>query len=164
MRYHYQIRGQDREILLERQDERYLAVVDGVSYEFTVLSSGPGELDLLFDGHPVRLHWAADGDKKWVALDGCTYLLEKPLPPTRRRSGETGSENVLRAPMPAQVRAVLCAPGEAVSKGQPLLLLEAMKMEIRLAAQADGVVKSVLAEVGETVQREQALVEFETNW
>jgi 3-methylcrotonyl-CoA carboxylase alpha subunit len=161
MRYHYQIRGENREILLERQGERYLAVVDGVSYEFSVLNTGPGELDLLFDGHPVRLHWAADGDKKWVALDGCSYLLEKPLPPARRRAGEQSGENVLRAPMPALVRAVLVEPGQAVAKGQPVMLLEAMKMEIRLAAPRAGVAAKVLAAVGETVQREQALIEFE---
>jgi len=63
--------------------------------------------------------------------------------------------------MPGLVRSVNVAEGEAVSKGQTLLVLEAMKMEIRIQAPFDGVVQSLPAEVGQTVEREQILVVLE---
>jgi biotin carboxyl carrier protein len=63
----------------------------------------------------------------------------------------------LTAPMPGQVRAVNVNEGEAVVKGQTLMVLEAMKMEIRIQSPTDGVVKAVHVRQGQTVEREQAL-------
>jgi biotin carboxyl carrier protein len=69
----------------------------------------------------------------------------------------------LTAPMPGQVRAVNVSEGDAVTKGQTLLLLEAMKMEIRVQAPRDGVVKKLFVQQGQTVDREQMLIEIEEN-
>lgn len=161
MRYRYQTRGVTEEVVLERHEESYRATVAGTSYTVQVLSAEPGELSLLFNGKPIRLYWATLGDKKWISLDGCTYLLEKPTPFTGRRSTDTQAEGSVRAPMPAQVRSVQVIEGEQVEKGQSLLLLEAMKMEIRLSAPRSGTVRRLLVETGQTVQRDQALLEIE---
>jgi propionyl-CoA carboxylase alpha chain len=56
---------------------------------------------------------------------------------------------------------VLVAPGDAVSAGQPLVLLEAMKMEHRVLAPADGTVAEVRVEAGQYVDAHQVLVTFE---
>ena len=63
--------------------------------------------------------------------------------------------------MPGQVRAVNVSEGDAVTKGQTLLLLEAMKMEIRVQAPRDGMVVSVKVKQGQTVEREQLLITLE---
>jgi biotin carboxyl carrier protein len=63
--------------------------------------------------------------------------------------------------MPGQVRAVNTRPGDQVTKGQVLVVLEAMKMEIRLQAPFDGQVSAVDASVGQTVEREQVLVRLQ---
>jgi biotin carboxyl carrier protein len=63
--------------------------------------------------------------------------------------------------MPGQIRSVSVSVGDAVKKGQTLLTMEAMKMEIRIQALKDGVVKSVSVAQGQTVEREQILVEVE---
>ena len=77
-------------------------------------------------------------------------------PPRRARSD--GGEAV-RAPMPAQVRAVQVPEGEVVEQGQTLLLLEAMKMEIRIKAPAAGRVDAPAGEAaGQTVEKDQVLV------
>jgi acetyl/propionyl-CoA carboxylase alpha subunit len=95
-----------------------------------------GELDLLVDGTPVRAHVSADGAKRWVTVHGRTWALEL-------SAGTRGAAHVhasdLSAPMPGQVRSVHVQPGEAVRKGQTLLVLEAMKMETRIQAPAAGV-------------------------
>jgi biotin carboxyl carrier protein len=62
--------------------------------------------------------------------------------------------------MPGQIRAVSVNEGDTVTKGQTLLLLEAMKMEIRIQSPQDGVVRKLFVEQGQTVEREQLLVEI----
>lgn len=62
--------------------------------------------------------------------------------------------------MPGLVRSVLVREGDSVEKGQALVLLEAMKMEIRVAAPHAGKVIEVLVAAGETVDRGQRLIEL----
>lgn len=63
--------------------------------------------------------------------------------------------------MPGQVRAVNVQPGDSVTKGQVLVVLEAMKMEIRLQAPFEGQVLAVDVTLGQTVEREQILVKLQ---
>jgi 3-methylcrotonyl-CoA carboxylase alpha subunit len=62
--------------------------------------------------------------------------------------------------MPAQVRAVDVGEGERVEKGQTLLLLEAMKMEIRIRAPRAGHIRRLLVTTGQTVDKEELLAEI----
>ena len=63
--------------------------------------------------------------------------------------------------MPGRVVAVPVAPGTTVERGQPLVVLEAMKMESALSAPHPGVVTDVLVTPGQTVQQRQPLVRIE---
>lgn len=160
MRYRYQYRDRVYEISIQRHGEAYRAAVNGEAFELEVLDVQPGILSLRLEGRPVTLYWANSEGQKWVSLDGCTYLLEKPAPRTLRHRGERSSEDILRAPMPAQVRAIQAGAGELVEKGQTLLLLEAMKMEIRLQAPRSGRITAVVVTEGQSVERDQILVEL----
>jgi 3-methylcrotonyl-CoA carboxylase alpha subunit len=71
------------------------------------------------------------------------------------------ADAAVRAPLPGKIIDLRVKPGEVVSKGQALLVLEAMKMEHTLAAPADGKIKSVRYAVGEQVTEGAELVEFE---
>ena len=79
---------------------------------------------------------------------------------TRRRSGST-SASALIAPMPATVTKVRVKPGDAVRKGDAVVLLEAMKMELPLRAPADATVAAVHCREGELVQGDAVLVELQ---
>ncbi|NOG48992.1 MAG: acetyl-CoA carboxylase biotin carboxyl carrier protein subunit [Chloroflexi bacterium] len=57
--------------------------------------------------------------------------------------------------MPGQVVDVLVKAGQTVTAGQPLIVLEAMKMEIRIGAPTDGIVREVLVKKGDVVDRDQ---------
>ena len=70
-------------------------------------------------------------------------------------------ETAVRSPLPGKIIDLRVKAGDTVSKGQPLLVLEAMKMEHTLTAPADGTVKSVRYAVGEQVPEGAELVEFE---
>ena len=75
--------------------------------------------------------------------------------PAARRDDVAGG---FVAPMTGVVRAVNVAAGDRVTKGQVLLVLEAMKMEHEMVAQADGVVREVRVEVGQMVDPDAVLV------
>jgi biotin carboxyl carrier protein len=68
--------------------------------------------------------------------------------------------NQVKAPMPGLVLRVLVEPGQKVTKGEPLLVLEAMKMENMIKAPGDAIVSSVKAQLGQAVEKNQILIDF----
>jgi biotin carboxyl carrier protein len=140
----------------------FIASLDDRSISIEVLSSANGELCLLLDGKPVSAYVSADGPKRWVTVNGQTYVLTKSAGAAKRGGhGHHHTAGELIAPMPGQVRAVQVAEGDSVTKGQTLVVVEAMKMEIKIAAPRDGRVKSLKVKQGQTVEREQILVDIE---
>jgi acetyl/propionyl-CoA carboxylase alpha subunit len=101
---------------------------------------------------------AREGTMCWVALRGETYELDTSLRP-RNVELTIGSE--VAAPMPGVVIAAQTKADQKVRRGDLLFVVEAMKMELRVEAPSDGVVKRVLATVGQQVERGQRLAEFE---
>ena len=118
-----------------------------------------GQLELLIDNEHVTAYVSSDGAKRWVTVNGQTVVLSKSSGAKRKSSGHDQASE-LDAPMPGVVRGVHVAEGETVKKGQTLMVLEAMKMEIRIQAPRDGVVKKLFVKQGQTVEREQMLIEI----
>jgi 3-methylcrotonyl-CoA carboxylase alpha subunit len=63
--------------------------------------------------------------------------------------------------MPATIVKIVAVPGTAFKRGETLIVVEAMKMELPLSTEHDGVVKAVLCQEGDLVQAGQTLVELE---
>jgi len=140
----------------------YRATIGDKSVDVEIIRADAehGQLELLIDNQRVTAYVSSDGVKRWVTVNGQTIVLTKASGAKRKSSGhEHASE--LAAPMPGLVRSVNVVEGEAVKKGQTLLTLEAMKMEIRIQAKNDGVVKKLFVKQGQTVEREQVLIEVE---
>ena len=109
---------------------------------------------------PPRLAWtAAAGDTRWVFIDGEVFELE--VQPEGRRRRAAGHQGSLSAPMPATVVRVEAAPGDIVRRGDALIILEAMKMELPVRSPADGTVKAVHCKAGDLVQAGVPLIEIE---
>ena len=81
-------------------------------------------------------------------------------PPASARRAANSAAGALTAPMPATVIKVQVQAGDAVKKGDVMIVLEAMKMELPLRALGDGVVSAVRCREGELVQADATLVEF----
>ena len=126
-----------------------------------VLHAEYGKLDLLIDGKRVTAYVSSDNAQRWVTVNGQTFVLTKSSGTRKDGHGHHHAAGELTAPMPGQVRAVNVSEGEMVMKGQTLLVLEAMKMEIRIQSPQNGVVKKLFVKQGQTVDREQALIEIE---
>lgn len=143
----------------------YRVTIGEKTVDVEVLLAKEGILDLRIDGARVTAYVSSDNAKRWVTLNGQTVVLTKSS--SARRSGHghhhvAGARSVT-APMPGQVRALHVGEGDTVTKGQTLLVLEAMKMEIRIHAPQDGIVKKLFVQQGQTVEREQVLIEIEEN-
>lgn len=84
-----------------------------------------------------------------------------PAAPAPAPAANGGSDKVCKAPIPGNIVAVKVKPGQQVKAHDPVVILEAMKMETPINAPAAGTVKSVFVEVGTSVKQGQVLVEFE---
>lgn len=124
----------------------------------TVQSSVDGSLRIIGE-RSVQAWSVTAGDKVWVFLEGAVYTFERVETGSRARS--VGHHGSLAAPMPGTVRQVAVAPGDAVRKGDVLIVLEAMKMELPVRAIGDGTVTAVNCRDGELVQAGQTLVEID---
>lgn len=160
MRDRFQSRDRIYEVSLERQGEAYRAVVDGQAFDLELIDSQSGVLTVRLNGRPAIIYFAPDGGSLWLSQGGCTYRLDKPSLRRASQTGETGSGQAVRSPMPAQVRAVQVDEGDLVEKGATLLLLEAMKMEIRVKSPAAGRVVRLHVANGQAVERDQILAEI----
>ncbi len=150
------------ELMPSGSGKSYRAAIGDKTVDIEIIraDSERGKLNLLIDGERVTAYVSSDGAKRWVTVNGRTSLLTKQSGARRSGGGGQASTGALTAPMPGQVRAVNVGEGDAVTKGQTLLALEAMKMEIRIQAPKDGVVKKLFVKQGQTVEREQVLAEL----
>ncbi len=139
----------------------YRAIRGDQTVDVELLRAEEGKLDLLIDGERIVAYVSSDNAKRWVTINGRTFVLTKQSGARKSASGHHHTAGELTAPMPGQVRAVNVSEGDSVTKGQTLLVLEAMKMEIRIQSPMDGIVSKLLVKQGQTVDREQALITVE---
>jgi acetyl/propionyl-CoA carboxylase alpha subunit len=105
-------------------------------------------IDVDMDGRKTRVAVVRAGNTVWVSSSGIT----KRLSPESSESPQSGGDaRELRAPMTGRVVKVTAVVGAPVRKGESLVVLEAMKMEYRVAAPRDGVMESVACREGDRV-------------
>lgn len=123
----------------------------------------PGDRLCLVEGLRVHAGFVRRrGDQIWIHLDGRTVVLEVARQPrpggVAAAAADVTRGGEIRAPMTGTVRSVLVKPGASVTRGQILVMVEAMKMEHALKASRDGTIATVHCVEGELVDLEQVLV------
>lgn len=161
MNFQYQLGNQITSVRVEKTGAGYAVTLNDETYAIEIEPRAAGELSLLINGQRHTAHVAAEGARRWVALNGQTFELSIPQAQKKTRRGKAGGHESLEAQMPGLVRKVLVTEGEAVTQGQSLLILEAMKMEIRVGAPHTGTVARIGVREGETVGRGQVLIELD---
>ena len=114
-------------------------------------------LEVAYAGRRVRFAGARDGDLYWLGRDGHTWALKETEPLARRADGPVATAGTVRSPMPGTVQVVKAAEGQEVVAGQPLVVVEAMKMEHTVAAPIDGVVAELPVRAGAQVALDETL-------
>lgn len=127
---------------------------------FATREAGPGSWQVSREGRTSLVHVARDDDGWWVHAAGHAYRLEIESANPRPRRRPAASEESLTAPMPATVRAVLADVGQTVRRGDTILMLEAMKMELPIRAPREATVTAITCREGEIVQPGVPLVEL----
>jgi biotin carboxyl carrier protein len=123
--------------------------------------AGEDEIDVTSDGVHRRALVVADGERSWVFVAGEVFEIEvMTAMASRRRPGRHHHES-LSAPMPAKVIQVGVQAGSVVKKGDTVIVLEAMKMELPLRAPHDGVIESVRCRPGDVVQPGVPLIDLD---
>jgi len=161
--------GRELRVEVRSASDGESVAVDGVTRRVIRLGPGPRtvsagalieELALEIDGRVCRALVARRRDEVLVALDGRVHRFETGEEVRAGgRSGGRGSGTVV-ATMPGKVIAVLVGAGDAVEAGQPVIVLEAMKMETTLAAEVTGCVTAVAAVAGTMVDAGAVLIEI----
>jgi biotin carboxyl carrier protein len=166
--YRYTYNGNEYSIRLERGPvDTYQAEIEDRVIVFRAIRGADGSTTLILEGGKHIRTYAATapanraGDQRmFVTISGGraeVYELTRVVDGARRVGG--GSGGSLEAQMPGQVTQVLVAEGDTVEEGQPLLIMEAMKMEIRVSAPTAGTITRLFVQQGETVERGQQLAE-----
>ena len=163
MRLTYQHDDTAYAITLERAGDAYRVTIDGRAHTVRAERLADGGLRLITDAGQVIAYAAAQGERRYVQVAGEAHTFTLRDERTRRRGGAAAGSAAGRitAQMPGQVRQVLAAAGDVVQRGQTLLILEAMKMELKVTAPADGTIQRVAVREGDVVARDQVLAELE---
>jgi acetyl-CoA/propionyl-CoA carboxylase biotin carboxyl carrier protein len=118
------------------------------------LHDGDGHIE--FGGETSRFMVATSGPTTWIGSEGDAWSFTE-HEPTAARHAQVDHGAAIESPMPGTVIAVLVSPGESVTVGRPVVVVEAMKMEHTLRASTDGVVTGLLVQVGDRVALNQLL-------
>jgi len=147
-------------LVVRRHEDGWLVATEGAPGAATVRRAGDGAwLVILPDGSRRRAWVAACGDERLVFCDGVTHRLRRPDPVHAEGADPAQSEGPdLMARMPGKVVRLLVEAGQAVVAGQPLLIMESMKMETELAAPQAGLVQRVAVAEGQVVAQGDLLV------
>lgn len=119
----------------------------------------PGEFVVRDGDRVLRMYAATAGGTVWVFHEGVVHEIADPSPSRARPRTSAGAAS-LTAPMPATVVDVRVKAGDAVTRGDTVILLEAMKMELPVRAPGDGHVTAVHCRPGELVQPDTVLIEI----
>jgi acetyl-CoA/propionyl-CoA carboxylase biotin carboxyl carrier protein len=105
----------------------------------------------------LRFIVAKDGGTTWIGQNGHSWALTEVAASPTRSGQEASGDSTVRSPMPGTVISVQVSAGDQVAAGQPLVIVEAMKMEHTVTAPADGLVAEVTVKVGQQVRMDETL-------
>jgi geranyl-CoA carboxylase alpha subunit len=158
------IEGRDRDS--PRDDASRRPPTEGVrpssTHEIELLDVGAHTLRFAIDGVAESAAWQRDGTKLSLLWRGTTWdAVDTTRAASARQAAGGGGDGVLRASMNGRVVAVGATVGERVDAGQPIVTLEAMKMEHLHTAPVAGTLKAVHVAVGEQVPAGRVVAEIE---
>ncbi|QRM53826.1 acetyl/propionyl/methylcrotonyl-CoA carboxylase subunit alpha [Sinorhizobium sp. BG8] len=149
---------EEREIAVTCVDKGRFAIDEGDgAFEVELAETSGGSVQGTCEARSLQAVVARDSRTITVFLDGETHVFVVADLPGHHGNEEAGGD-ILTAPMPGLVRAVSATAGAAVSKGDPLVTMEAMKMELVISAPRDGIVESVGVSVGQQVAEAAVLL------
>lgn len=166
-RYSVIINEREYDIRLDYRSERFTASINGAAREVVVRPLGDTRSLLLVDGVSleVDVHAGANGERVVVVrgVEMRAQVEDYNVALARKAAGTSAPstrETSMKAPMPGLVVDIRVSSGDHVRKGEPLIVIEAMKMENLLRARQDATIKAIVVTKGQSVEKGDTLVEF----
>ena len=149
--------------------KQYKYTINGAQFDVTIESIAGQKAKVQVNGIPfdVEMQGSAltEGDLPTVAADApaaapaaAAPAAEAPAAAPAATKGAAGAGTPVKAPLPSVVTKVLVSAGQAVKKGDTVLVLEAMKMENNITAEADGSVTGICVAAGDSVMEGTTLL------
>lgn len=166
-------------MLISKVNDRYTFQIQQTDGQWTVgndsapidlVRNSSGIMSVLYKGKSYEaVLEETDRSKKTLTLRVAgqlyTVQIEEPMDQLLHSMGLDLSAakkmESIKAPMPGMILRILVAPGQQLAKGDPMLVLEAMKMENVLKSQGTGTVKSVRVDAGTAVEKGTVLIDLE---
>jgi biotin carboxyl carrier protein len=153
------------EIEVDREGDRLMVRCEGETLALRFDADGRALRNVLLDSRSMDFAWTRKGDAYRIVIDGASYQVtvrdlrsERIAAMQPRDAADPSDGAVIRAPIPGMIRRILVKAGDAIARGQPLLTLDAMKMENEICSPIDGTVGDVRAREGETVEKDEVLL------
>jgi len=153
----------DIEIMVER-DGGYAARLDGTEYRFEIDELGREAIRFRSDGLSGSARFFREGDRLYILRQGITVSVRDVTMSAPAAVGASSSDGRIRAAMNGRVVAVLVKEGEPIAAGQPVITLEAMKMEHVHSAPISGTISVVQVIEGDQVMTGRIMVEIEASF
>ena len=148
--------GEPQEVVLSRTQRGSTVWLDGRAHQASLRAVGRA-YELSLDDRVERIWLVAEHDTVHIHALGRAWRVEV-VDPVERELRAKDQADVATAPMPGMVISAAVNPGDNVTLGQQLIVIESMKMQSEIVAWRDGVVDRVNAQVGETFDRGATLV------
>ncbi len=162
MRHAFLIGGELSEAWLSRARDRYRLHIGEAEHAVALHPQADGLHRLSFDGETHDVLIAVDGDHVHIHFAGTSHLVRYVDPVSRYASHHGPSaDDVALAPMPGTVISLAATAGQAVKRGDVLIVIESMKLETAIKAWRDGVVQAVHFDIGQSFERSAPLVTLE---
>jgi biotin carboxyl carrier protein len=145
--------------LISRNGNTVCVRIEGREISAELATNADGASVLTIDGRRYAIFGARRKDSIFVSVGPASFEFKPVEASTRRRARGLAAHEIL-APMPGKVLKLLVRDGDLVEAGQPLVVIEAMKMETTLAAESAAIVKHVRVEEGQTVDHGAVLIEL----
>ena len=153
-------KAQNASVTLPRQHHFEVALGER-SFAIDLVALGTDSVRFVCDGLQEHATWVRDGATLLLQYRGLALRVEDKTRAASARQGEAGGDGKLRASMNGRVVAVLAAVGDMVEAGQPIVTLEAMKMEHVHAAPVAGKLTALHVSNGEQVAATRVVAEIE---
>jgi biotin carboxyl carrier protein len=165
MEFEFLVNQAHHKITIEKKGNRFVLRHQDRSFEADIQVVSANAFSLLVGGRSYLIYVARDKDKKYLSLDGQSYIIQKPGQEGKRLDrGEDKAEkgkSMVTAPMPGKVIKINVTEKEAIRKNQTLAIVEAMKMENEIKSPVEGYVKKIFVSAGDLVDSEKPLLELE---
>ncbi len=161
MRCEFTIAGVEQTVGVSRRQEGFAVHLDDRTLAADMESLGNGRYRVALDGRTAEVTLATAGDSTFVHLDGQCWEVERRDPAAAAAAGEGAAAGAVVAPMPGTVISVAVEPGQEVVRGQALMVIESMKLETTMSADADAVVGEVHYQAGDTFPLKAVLLSLE---